>query len=112
MKKIALAATTAAAIISISVAGAVAAKAEQLKMAQGVDVQIGHDRQDNGRRDQQDNGRRDQQDNGRRDQNPGFSVGVGPNGISVGPKRRCHTVTIIEERPDGRRVRTTERRCD
>jgi hypothetical protein len=101
MKKIVLAVATAAAIIAVgpSFVGTVAAKAEQLKMAQGVDVQIGRDQQDNGRRDQ-------------RDENPGVNIGVGPHGIVVGPKRRCHTVTTIVERPDGRRVKTTERRCD
>jgi hypothetical protein len=109
MKNIALAVAAGAAIVLAGplFVGTVAAKAEQLKMAQGVDVQIGRDRQDNGRRDQQDNGHRDQ-----RDENPGFSVGVGPNGVVVGPKQRCHTVTTIVERPDGRRVKTTERRCD
>jgi len=100
MIKIALAVATAAAIITASptLLGAVPAKAEQLRMAQ-VDVQIGRDRQDNGRRDQ-------------RDENPGVSIGVGPKGIVVGPNRRRHTVTTIDERPDGRGVKTTERRCD
>jgi hypothetical protein len=100
MKKIALAVATAAAIITAgpSFVGAVPANAEQLKMAQ-VDVQIGRDRQDNGRRDQ-------------RDENPGVTIGVGPRGVVVEPNRRCHTVTTIVERPDGRRIRTTERRCD
>jgi hypothetical protein len=100
MKKIALAVATAAAIVMAgpSFVGAVPAKAEQLKMAQ-VDLQIGRDRQDSGRRDQ-------------RDENSGVSIGVGPKGIVVEPKRRCHTVTTIVERPDGRRVKTTERRCD
>ena len=100
MKKIALAVATAAAIITagLSFVGAVPANAEQLKMAQ-VDVQIGRDRQDSGRRDQ-------------RDENPGVTIGVGPRGVVVEPNRRCHTVTTIVERPDGRRIRTTERRCD
>jgi hypothetical protein len=100
MRKIALAMAAAAAIIMTgpSFVGAVPAKAEQLKMAQ-VELQIGRDREDNSRRD-------------RRDENPGVSIGVGPKGVVVGPKRRCRTVTTIEERADGRRVKTTERRCD
>jgi hypothetical protein len=68
-------------------------------MAQGVDVQIGKDR-DEGRR-------------GRRDRDEGVTVGVGQGGVRVGPKREhCRTVTTMVERDDGRRVKRTERRCD
>ncbi len=41
-------------------------------------------------------------------------IEIGPGGVTVGPKRRprCHTVTITEERPDGRKITRRERRCD
>lgn len=100
MMKIVFAAATAAAVFTMAplFTGATPANAQNLKMAQGIDVQIGNDR-DEGRR-----GRRDRDD---------VSVGVGPGGVRVGPRReRCRTITTMVERDDGRRVKRTERRCD
>jgi hypothetical protein len=54
------------------IGGAVAAKAQELKMAQGVDVRIGRDRDDS-------------YDRRRRDRD--VTVGVGPGGVTVGPRR-------------------------
>jgi hypothetical protein len=107
MMKMMLAAATAAAVM-IAVpwyAGTVPARAEGLKMAQaGVDVQIGRDRDEKSRRD-----RRDQ---GTRDQSSDVTIGIGPKGIEVGPKKeRCKTVTTTVER-DGQKETTRERRCD
>jgi hypothetical protein len=67
--------------------------------AQGIDVQIGRDRD-------RDDVRRERRD---RD----VSVGVRPGGIVVAPRReRCRTVTTTVVRDDGRRIRKTERRCE
>ncbi len=107
MMKIVFAAATAAAVFTTAplFTGATPANAQNLKMAQGIDLQIGNDR-DEGRR-----GRRDR-DSGRRDRDD-VSVGIGPGGVRVGPKReRCRTVTTTVERDNGRRVKRTERRCD
>ena len=75
------------------------ANAEGVRMAQGVDVQIGRDR---------DRDRDYRYDRDRRD----VTVGVGPGGVSVGPRERCRTVTTTVERDDGRMVTRKERRCD
>jgi hypothetical protein len=69
------------------------AKAQELKMAQGVDVQIGRDRYD--------------RDRGRE----GATVGIGPGGVTIGPRQRCRTVTTTIERGD-RTITRRERRCD
>jgi hypothetical protein len=74
---------------------AVAQNSENLKMAQGVDVQVGRDRDDRDRR--------------RRDGDA--TVGIGPGGITVGPRRNCRMVTTTIRR-DGRTVTRQERRCD
>jgi hypothetical protein len=71
--------------------GAIPAEAQNLKMAQ-VDVQIGRDR-----------------DRRRGDQ--GTTVGVGPGGVTVGPKQKCRMVTTTVEQ-GGRTVTRKERRCD
>ena len=42
----------------------------------------------------------------------GATVGVGPGGVTVGPRERCRTVTTKVERDDGRMVTRKERRCD
>jgi hypothetical protein len=76
--------------------GSVPAKAQELKMAQGVDVRIGRDRDDYYR--------------GRRDSD--VTVGVGPGGVTVGPRRNCRMVTTTVERDDGRMITRRERRCD
>jgi hypothetical protein len=103
MAKIAFAVATAAAIFLATplFVGAIPAKADNLKMAQGLDLQINPDRDDNWRRN-------------RRGRDADVTVGVGPRGVVVGPRERerCRTVTTTIERDDGRRVRRTERRCD
>src|SRR6266487_1551178 len=64
--------------------------------AQGVDVQLGRDRDDSYRH--------------RRDSD--VTVGIGPGGVTVGPRRNCRTVTTTIDRGDGRMVTRRERRCD
>jgi hypothetical protein len=66
-------------------------------MAQ-VDVQLARDRDDSYR------------DRHRRDSDA--TVGIGPGGITIGPRRNCRTVTTTVERDDGRMVTRKERRCD
>jgi hypothetical protein len=73
------------------------AKAQSVRMAQGVDVQIGRDR------DRYDMDRRGRSDT---------TVGVGPGGVTVGPRQRCRMVTTTVEGDDGRRITRKERRCD
>jgi hypothetical protein len=63
--------------------------------AQGVDVQLGRDRD---------------RDYDRRHND--YAVGIGPGGISVGPRQRCRMVTTTIERDDGRMITRRERRCD
>lgn len=70
------------------------AKAEGIKMAQDVGVEVGRDRD------------RDRDHRFGRD----TTVGIGAGGVSVGP--RCHTVTTRVDRPDGRSIIRRERRCD
>jgi hypothetical protein len=99
MMKIALALTAAAAVLTTAPL-ATPAKAQGVKMAQGVDVQIGRDRGD----------RYDRDRRGRYDSDT--TVGVGPGGVTVGPRQRCRTVTTTIEGDDGRMIRRKERRCD
>ena len=40
------------------------------------------------------------------------TVGVGPGGVTIGPRQRCHVGTTTIERHDGRRITRRERRCD
>jgi hypothetical protein len=63
--------------------------------AQGVDVQLGRDRDDY----------RDRRHND-------YTVGIGPGGVTVGPRRNCRMVTTTIERDDGRMITRKERRCD
>ncbi len=70
-----------------------------MRMAQ-VDVEVGRDRDRYYDHDRWERRHRD------------FTVGVGPGGVHVGPGERCRTVTTWIDRPDGRRIRRTERRCD
>jgi hypothetical protein len=95
MMKIAFAVAAAAAVLTTA-PPATPAKAQDLKMAQGIDVQIGRDRYD-----------RD-----RRWNDPDVTVGVGPGGVTIGPRQRCRTVTTTVERDDGRTITRRERRCD
>jgi hypothetical protein len=98
MLRIAIVVATAAAALT-TVPLATPARAEAIKMAQGVDVQIGRDRDDRYYRD------RDRYD---RD----TTVGIGPGGVTVGPRQRCRTVTTRVERDDGRMITRKERICD
>jgi hypothetical protein len=66
----------------------------------GGDVQIGRDRDDRYDRDR------------RRRYYSDTTVGVGPRGVTVGPRQRCRMVTTTVERDDGRRITRKERRCD
>jgi hypothetical protein len=101
MKTIALAIAAVAAMLTTTplLIGAAPAKAENLKMAQGVDVQIGRDRDD------RDHRRRNDSD---------LTVGAGSGGLTVGPRHRedCRSVTTTVQRDDGRMIARTERRCD
>ena len=71
MMKIAFVLAAAAAAVMLTTAPlATPAKAQDLKMAQGIDVQIGRDRYDRDRR--------------RND----ATVGIGPGGVTIGPRQR------------------------
>jgi hypothetical protein len=98
MLRIAIVVATAAAALTTAPL-ATLAKAEAFKMAQGVDVQIGRDRDDRYYRDRY----RDDRDT---------TVGIGSGGVTVGPRQRCRTVTTTVERDDGRMVTRRERHCD
>lgn len=100
MLKIALA-VTAATVALTTTPLAIPANAQGVKMAQGVDVQVGRDR------DYRD---RDYRDRDRYDRDT--TVGVGPGGVTIGPRQRCRTETVTVERDDGRTVTRRERRCD
>ena len=99
MMKITFAVAIAAAVLMPAplLVGAIPAEAQNLKMAQGIDVQIGRDRDDRDRR------RRNDSD---------VTVGVGPGGVTVGPRKNCRMVTTTVERDDGRTITRKERRCD
>jgi hypothetical protein len=92
MMKIAFVLAAATAVLTTAPL-ATPTKAQDLKMAQGVDVQIGRDRYDRDRR---------------RDD---YRVGVGPGGVSIGPRHRCRMVTTTIERGN-RTITRRERRCD
>src|SRR3989442_10271123 len=74
--KIAFAVTAAAAVVMTVplLVSITSANAQNLKMAQGVDVQLGRDRDD------RDHRRRNDSD---------VTIGVGPGGVTVGPRRNC-----------------------
>ena len=77
------------------------AKAQGVKMAQ-VDMQTGlHYRRPR---------RRDYRDRRRYDSNA--TVGVGPGGVTIGPRQRCRMETTTIKRDDGRRITRRERVCD
>ena len=96
MMKIAFAVAIAAAVLTPAplLVGTLPAEAQNLKMAQGVDVQIGRDR---------DRPRRNDSD---------VTVGIGAGGVTVGPRQNCRMVTTAVERADGRSITRKERRCD
>jgi hypothetical protein len=91
MMKIAFVLAAATAVLTTS-PPATPAKA-QVKMAQGVDIQIGRDRYD------------------RYDRDRDYRVGVGPGGVSIGPRHHCRMVTTTIERGN-RTITRRERRCD
>ena len=99
MMKITFAVAIAAALLMPAplLVGAIPAEAQNLKMAQGIDVQIGRGRDDRDRR------RRNDSD---------VTVGVGPGGVTIGPRQNCRMVTTTVERDDGRTITRKERRCD
>ena len=100
MMKIALAVAAAAAVLTTAPL-VTPAKAQGVKMAQ-VDMQTGRhldDRDDRYYRD-------------RRRYDSDTTIGVGPGGVSVGPRQRCRMETTTVERDDGRRITRRERRCD
>jgi hypothetical protein len=99
MMKMGFAVAVAAAVLMTAplLVGTTPANAQNLKMAQGVDVQLGRDRDDRDRR------RRHDSD---------VTIGVGPGGVTVGPRRNCRMVTTTVDRDDGRTITRKERRCD
>ena len=105
MMKITLAVAAAAAVLTTAPLVA-PAKAQGVKMAQSVDVQVGRDRDDRYNRD--DRYDRDR----RRGHDSDTTVGVGPGGVTISPRQRCHMETTTIEREDGRRITRRERRCD
>ena len=98
MMKIIFATAVAAAVLMPAsvLVGTIPAEGQNLKMAQGVDVQIGRDRYDRDRR--------------RNDSDA--TVGFGPGGVTIGPRGRCRMVTTTIQRDDGRTITRRERRCD
>ena len=96
MLKIVLAVSAAAALFATTPL-VTPAKAEGVKMAQGVDVQIGRDR------DRYDRDRRYDRET---------TVGVGSGGVTIGPRERCRMVTTRVDRDDGSSFTRRERRCD
>jgi len=98
MMKITLAVAATAAVLTTAPL-ATPVKAQGVRMAQGVDIQVGRDR------DRYDRDRR-----GRYDSDT--TVGVSPGGVTVGPRQRCRMVTTTVEGDDGRRITRKERRCE
>ena len=102
MMKIALAVAAAAAVLTTA---PLVTPLKAVEMAQGVDVQIGRDREDRYDRDRYDRDRRQRFDSD-------TTVGIGPGGVTVGPRQRCRMETTTFEGDDGRRITREERRCD
>jgi hypothetical protein len=80
------------------------AKAQGVKMAQ-VDMQTGLHLDDRNYRDD-----RDYKDRRRYDSNA--TVGVGPGGVTIGPRQRCRMETTTIKRDDGRRITRREHVCN
>jgi hypothetical protein len=98
MMKIALAVAAAAAVLTLTTAPlATPTMAQEFKMAQGVDVQVGRDRYDRYDRDRRESD---------------TTVGIGPGGVTVGPRQHCRMVATTIQRDDGRTITRRERRCD
>ncbi len=98
MMKIALAVSAAAALLTT--APIVTPAKAVVKVAQGVDVQIGRDRDDY----RYDGDRRQRFDSD-------TTVGIGPGGVTIGPPQRCRVETRTSER-DGHWITREDRRCD
>jgi hypothetical protein len=94
MMKISFAVALGAAVLMPAplLVGTIPAEGQNLKMAQGIDVQIGGDRD-------------------RRRRSSDTTVGVGPGGVTVGPQQKCRMVTTTVEQ-GGRTITRKERRCD
>src|SRR5216683_6533807 len=99
MMKITLAVAAAAAVLTTAPL-ATPAKAQGVKMAQGVDVQIGRDRDDRYDRDR------------RRGYDSDATIGLGPGGVTIGRRQRCRMEPTKLERDDGHTITRRERRCD
>ena len=98
---VAAAAAAAAAAAVLTTAPLVTpAKAQGIKMAQ-VDMQTGLHIDDPAHY---------SRDRRRYDSNA--TVGVGPSGVTIGPRQRCRMETTTIERDDGRTITRRERRCD
>jgi hypothetical protein len=69
-------------------------KAQGVKMSQ-VDMQTGRHFEDRDDRDYRD----------RRRYDSNATIGVGPGGVTIGPRQRCRMETTTIERDDGRRSR-------
>ena len=96
MLRIALAVAAATAALALTTAPlATPSKAQEIKTAQ-VDIQIGRDR--------------DRYDRRRYDNDA--TVGIGPGGVTIGPRGHCRMVTTTIQRDDGRTITRRERRCD
>ena len=87
MMKIALAVAAAATVLTTAPL-VTPGKAQSVKMAQGVDVQVGRDRDDRYDRDR------------RRRYDSDTTVGVGPGGVTIGPRQRCRMETTTVERDE------------
>jgi hypothetical protein len=101
MMKIALAVAAAAAVLTTA---PLVTPAKAVKMAQGVDVQIGRDRDDRYDSNRYDRDRRQRFDSD-------TTVGIGPGGGTIAPRQRCRIETTTNER-GGRWITREERRCD
>ena len=73
-------------------------KAQGIKMAQ-VDMQTGLHLDDPDNRN-------------RRRYDSNATVGVGPGGVTIGPRQRCRTETTAIKRGDGRRITRREHVCN
>ena len=101
MTKMAFIVATAAAALMTAplIGGVIPANAQGLKVAQGADIEVGRDRHDRDRY-------------GRDYRDHGTTVGIGPGGVTIGPRHHCRMVTTTVQRDDGRSITRRERRCD
>ena len=99
MMKITLA-VAAAAVVLTTAPLATPAKAQGVKMAQ-VDMQTGLHIDDPAN-----------YSRGRRRYDSNAAVGVGPGGVTIGPRQRCRMETNTIKRDDGRRITRRERVCN